>query len=354
MSGAIPYVIGQWVCGPRFYGREPLLAGILDGPPAWHWIAGLRRIGKTSLLKQLDHLAGARARDPRRWAEEARLVVTGSADRPLLPLFWDLQGVGSAKDLGLTFGEALLDAEERLEELGIAPREIEDGDPFAALEKLARAARGRDAEILLLCDEADALLDLARADPGLSPRLWRAIGAAEPVRVVLASSLRLCDLGLGAAAERAVAGLAERFSAPRLFGAFTDEEARTLLRQVHLPEASRPTIAEAETEAIREQCGNHPMLLQLLAKRLLELRDLDEAFRQVAADPSVGHLFAVDFELLAPEEREVLRAIACEGVRPATDRLLALGLLHRKKEEGHTIANRFLSDWLRRLVPIAD
>ncbi len=330
-SGALPYVIGQWVRGPRFYGRAPLLAEVLDGPPAPLWLAGLRRIGKTSLLRQLEELASGRA---------------------LLPLFWDLQGVESEEGLASTYGEALLDAEERLGALGIAPEEI-DADPFTGLEELAGAARSRAAEILLLLDEADALLELAGTNPALPPRLWRALAAAQPLRAVLASSLRLADLGMEAGASRRVAGLAETFGTPRPFGVLTGEEARALLRQDHLPEASRPAITEPEVEAIRERCGNHPMLLQILGKRLLELDDLEEAFRQVAADHSVRHLFAIDFDLLAPAERELLQSVATSKPHGTDDqdralrRLLALGLLHRSPAGGLAIANRYLAEWLR-------
>jgi hypothetical protein len=177
----VPFVIGQWVCGPRFYVREAEIADLLGARRRWLWIAGLRRIGKTSLLRQLDHLS----------AEDARRV----------PLFWDLQGVGSEEEMSLTFSDALLDAEEALVRQGISLEEIEDGDLFASIDKLARALQGRGTELLLLIDEADELMSLDREVPGIATRLWQAIDAFAAARVVLASSLRLCDLG-GAEIER--------------------------------------------------------------------------------------------------------------------------------------------------------
>jgi hypothetical protein len=309
------FVIGQWVSGPKFYGREAEIAALLGGPARWQWIAGLRRIGKTSLLKQLDHLAGADVWNTRR-----------------LPLFWDLQGVGDVEELGLTFAEALLDAEELLAERGIALEEIEDPDAFAAMAKLARALRSRGVELLLLCDEADELMPLSRAVPGLAARLWQALAGFEPARVVLASSLRLCDLGTG---ENGVEGLAERFAAPRYLGAMTDADARALLRQ--------GSFAAADVEAIRAACGNHPMLLQIVAKRFQEIGDLEETFSQVAADHAVQHLFAVDFELLLPAEREALSALPPWTASGASgQRLLQLGL---------TLPNRFLASWLAERSP---
>ena len=51
-----PYTVGQWVRGEGFYGREALIGEILDGPRRQVWLLGTRRVGKTSLLKQLEHL----------------------------------------------------------------------------------------------------------------------------------------------------------------------------------------------------------------------------------------------------------------------------------------------------------
>jgi hypothetical protein len=301
MSG---FVIGQWVCGEKFYGREAEIAALLGSPERRLWIAGLRRIGKTSLLKQLDHLAGTDARR--------------------LPLFWDLQGVGDRAELGLTFAEALLDAEELLARRGISLEEVEDGDAFVSMEKLARALRRRGTELLLLCDEADELMPLSRAVPGLAARLWQALDAFEPARVVLASSLRLVDFGRG---EDGVEGLAERFAAPRYLGPMTDAEAGALLR--------RGSFDAADSAAIRDACGNHPMLLQIVAKRFQEIGDLAETLAQVAADRAVQHLFAVDFELLLPAERELLST----GSGSTSRRLLQLGLVR---------PNRFFASWLAR------
>lgn len=329
VAPAVPFVIGQWVCGPRFYGREAEIAGLLGDRQRWLWVAGLRRIGKTSLLKQLDHLA--------------------SSDPGVLPLFWDLQGVGGVEELGLTLTDALLDAEELLAGQGISLEEVEDRDVFASLEKLAHALRRRGTGLLLLCDEADELMPLCRAVPGLVARLWQAVAAFEPVRMVLASSLRLCDT---VAEDKEIERLVERFAAARVLGVMADDEARALLRQSQLPAGSRPPFDDAAVEAIRDQCGNHPMLLQIVAKRYHEVGDLAEAFLQVEADRTVQHLLAVDFDLLLPGERQILRSLAASPDHGVSDqesvrRLLALGLIRAGGSRGLAIPNRFLASWLR-------
>lgn len=242
----IPYVVGQWVCGPKFFGRKAEIAALLSGQE-WRWVAGLRRIGKTSLLRELELRAG---RDP-----------------ACFPLYWDLQG--ATGDLGASFAEALLDTGE----------ESRENDLFTSLETLDRDLRARNARLLLLCDEADELTALDREQPGQITRLWQAIERFDGARVVLASSFRL--------------DLRERFGAPLPLEGLTDEAARALILQ-------NPRFSPSEVETIREACGNHPMLLQLLAKRALELGDVAEALRRFETDPTVHHLFAVDLPLLPP------------------------------------------------------
>ena len=54
---AVPYVVGQWVRAENFYGRAAIIEEVLGGNRNWLWLLGTRRIGKTSVLKQLEHLA---------------------------------------------------------------------------------------------------------------------------------------------------------------------------------------------------------------------------------------------------------------------------------------------------------
>lgn len=351
---AVPWVIGQWVRGPLFYGREAEIAalqGALRAGARRLWVAGLRRVGKTSLLRQIELLALA-ALDDR------------GGGRPLLPLFWDLEGADRAAELAGSFADALLDAEESLARLGIAVREVEDGDLFAVFARLHRALERRGAELLLLCDEADQLAPLARAEPELVRALWPA-AAGGAGRVLIASSVRLADL---AAADLAndggtAAAAVEGFGAPHLLGCLTAGEARSLLRQERLPAAARPGFDGATVEAIRGHCGDHPMLLQLAGRRVQESGELDAALAALAADRAVERLFAVDFELLTAAERAALEAIAegeCAGAADPADpglrRLLALGLVERSvlpRSRGAGgrrlgIRGRLLAAWLRR------
>ena len=103
------------------------------GPRNSLWVLGTRRIGKTSLLKQIEHL-------------------TSSEGSAYVPIFWDLQGADDPDELKLTFADALLDAEDRLEAVGIEVSSLEDEDLFTSMATLRRTLRGQGRSLLLLCD----------------------------------------------------------------------------------------------------------------------------------------------------------------------------------------------------------
>mgnify|MGYP003512965795 CR=1 FL=1 len=76
-----PFIAGSWVRGDNFFGRANLLREILEGSRDSLWVIGARRMGKTSLLKEV----------------EAR--TQASKETPYLALYWDLQGSADARGL---------------------------------------------------------------------------------------------------------------------------------------------------------------------------------------------------------------------------------------------------------------
>jgi DNA-binding winged helix-turn-helix (wHTH) protein len=339
---SLPYVVGQWVRGDAFYGRRMQIDEILAGNRNWLWLLGTRRIGKTSLLKQLEHLAVA------------------SPEHGFFPVFWDLQGADRPDDLHSDFSEALLDTEERLHGAGIRLDEVRSDELFESLGRLRRALRGANLRLLLLCDEVEELIHLNRDDPALLRKLRRAMQSREGVRSVLASSSRLWQL-----AEEGgdTSPFLDGFTPPLYLGALTDEEARELIRQTGLPTASQPEFSDLDVERIRSSCGNHPYLMQLVCRRAVDLGDLEGAIEQVSTDRSVGFFFSVDFELLSVTDRAVLRLLAERSelshdtlrdelaehaaLAASLDVLLRLGLIGERSGGGFHITNEFFRRWLR-------
>ncbi len=340
---ASPFVVGQWVRGPRFYGRRAQIEEILEGNRSWLWLLGTRRVGKTSLLKQLEH------------------VTSSSPESIYFPIFWDFQGAESPDELHQYFADALLDAEERLEALGIGLAEVETDDLFSSMERLRRRLRSKNLALLLLCDEVEELIRLNERDPALLSKLRRAMQSREDVRSVLASSIRLWAL---AEQKGDTSPFLHGFTPPLYIEALSDEEARSLIRQENLRPEARPQFEAEAVEVIRSRCDNHPYLIQLVCKRLQETSDLEEALEQVATDATIHHFFSVDFEMLTEEERDVLRVIikrtaaSSDSIQESMlvetgslggslHRLANLGFIRRNQERRFFVVNDFFRRWLR-------
>ena len=339
---AIPYVIGQWVRGDRFYGRTAQIQEILGGHRNCIWLLGTRRVGKTSLLKQIEYI------------EETAL------DRRYCPIFWDFQGAETPEELHLNFADALLDADERLERLGIGLEEVEAEDLFVSIERLRRQLRARKLGLLLLCDEVEALIKLHRADSSLLNKLRHLMQSREDIRTVLASTIRLWVL---AEQKEDTSPFLHGFAPPLYIERLSDEETRSLIGQSHLAPEDRPHFTAGVVEAISDHCDNHPYLVQLVCKRYLETGGLEEAIEQVATDRMVSYFFSVDFEMLGQAERDIIRMIPLQSVAtgnsirerfsPGSDALEGtlrglenLGFIRRNEERGYVLANYFFRRWL--------
>ena len=350
---AVPYVVGQWVRGDLFYGRAAQIAEILDGNRNWLWLLGTRRVGKTSLLKQLEYL------------------TSNSPTRGYFPIFWDFQGAEHPEELHQDFSDALLDAEERLERLGIDLADVAADDLFASLGRLRRKLRSKDLRLLLLCDEVEELIQLGRKDPALLRKLRRAMQSREGIRSVLASSIRLWAL---AEQKEDTSPFLHGFTPPVYLDILRDDEARALIRQTQMTAETRPRFDDQAVERIRERCGNHPYLIQMVGSRYVELGDLDEAFEEVATDAMVSYFFSVDFELLSAPERKIIYSIAertaassktiqhelpldSPSLIGSLNRLEHLGFIRRNDDRRFYLVNAFFRRWLGNLPltrPLSD
>ena len=306
------YVVGQWVRAEGFYGRGTQLTEVLDGPRNGFWVVGTRRRGKTSFLKQLEHVA-----------------MTQPA-RGLVPVFWDLQGIDDVDALAFSLEEALADAEPRLVEAGLTLDEIIGPDVFRMLGTLRRRLNADGRELFLLCDEAEELLNLASQSEATIGRLRRALLSHEGVRTVISSGPRLWNLATGSATSPFLDG----FLPPLYLGQLRPETSCALIRQRHLADDERPKLTDDDVEAICRWGGGHPFLLQLLSKRVIEHGSVEQAVAAVAGDRSITSLFEVDFELLDEHQRAILRALAQAGGNggqfeesPALHELKHLGLV---------------------------
>jgi len=325
------YVVGQWVRAEGFYGRGAQLAEVLDGPRNGFWVVGTRRRGKTSFLKQLEH------------------VATAQPARGLVPVFWDLQGVDDLGALAFSLEEALADAEPCLDEAGLTLDEMIEPDVFRMLDTLRRRFRAAGQTLFLLCDETEALKTLAEDSEAVIGRLRRALLARDGLRTVLASGPRLWDLATGSATSPFLDG----FLPPLYLGALEPETSRALVRQRQLADDARPNIDDADVDAICRWGGGHPFLLQLLSKRMQEHIVVERSVAALNGDRSVTSLFEVDLALLDAEQQRLLQVIARDsGLQeaqpdsPAVNELRHLGLISGGDDEDLRIAIPPFRDWL--------
>jgi hypothetical protein len=332
-----PFIAGSWVRGDNFFGRSEVLREVLEGQRHAVWVLGARRLGKTSLLKELE------------------LRVQQSRDTPYVALYWDLQGSGDSRGLAETFLGSVEDSEPFRRATDMAVEDLEDLSVTDMLTTLVRRTVRSGWRLLLLVDEAEELLSVARTEPAILPRLRRVLHKGADVRAVLTSTRQLARLN--DRTDYATSPFLQGFIPPVYLTPLAPDECRALL--------ARGNFSPADVDLMMERTANHPFLVQLIASRLFESRDLGATLDQVAADEMVANFFAVDFQTLDPAEQAILEDVAREGrrrrrelaqvagrteetVEPLLYGLTRLGYLTEEQGE-YRFGNWFFERWLRRV-----
>lgn len=333
-----PFIAGSWVRGANFFGRSDILRDILEGERDSMWAVGARRMGKTSLLKELEYR------------------VQQNAHSPYVPLYWDLQGSHDARGMADSLLGSVEDSESFRRATDISVDDMEGVPVSEMLTTLVRRTVRSGWRLLLLVDEGEELLAIARNDPGAIPKLRRVLQKGPELRTVLTSTRRLARID--EMVEIDTSPFLLGFIPPLYLGPLRDGEARTLL--------DRGSFSDDENRTIMERTGNHPFLLQLLASRLFEQRDLAATLDQLASDEMVANFFSVDFQTLDAAERTVLEELARHPDAPRADLAAATrlgedpldGLLYALRMLGyvasadgrHRLSNWFFERWLRRVL----
>ncbi len=336
-----PFIVGSFVRGEDFFGRRDLLAEIVEGERQSTWVLGARRLGKTSLLREIEYR------------------VQRSRETPFVGLYWDLQGSGDARGLAETLLSSVEDAEAFRRATDVSVEDLESLPIADMIATLVRRTVRSGWRLLLLVDEAEELLVVGRCDPGVLARMRRVLSRGPDVRVVITATRLLARVDNETAMP--TSPFLQGFIPPVYLTPLSPDEARALL--------ARGAFSSENVEVVLQRTGCHPFLLQLLASRLFESRDLAATLDQLAADDMVANYFAVDFTTLDDLERALLAEVAREG--PRSPRQLAanlgrseeslatplfglsmLGYL-RRDGEAWQFGNWFFERWLRRRVAAA-
>jgi hypothetical protein len=333
-----PFIAGSWVRADNFFGRTTILREVLEGERDSLWVVGARRLGKTSLLKELEHRA------------------LQNSQTPFVPLYWDLQGSADARGLADGLLGSVEDSEAFRRATDIAVEDLEGHTVADMLTTLVRRTVRSGWRLLLLIDEAEEFLTVARTDAAVLPRLRRVFQKGNEVRTVLTATRRLAQID--DLPDVATSPFLQGFIPALYLTPLQPEEARALL--------ARGKFSEEEQNRIQERTANHPFLLQLIASRLFESRDLAATLDQVAADEMVSNFFSVDFQTLDTQERALLEPVARSGDQ-TLDELARAAAMPKETAETllfglrmmgylsladgrYRIGNWFFERWLRRVA----
>lgn len=338
-----PYVTGgKWVTGSRFYGRERLIEIVLHGPDDNLWLIGNRRVGKTSLLKEI-----------------ARRTVTSQR---YLPLYWDMSASHTEADFVDKLHEAIEDAQlyssgTRWAGFTFSPTT----NLRQALRQLAIWVQAQNLCLLLLCDEVEGLLYLAETAPKTLQDLRDTLQNHSAIRPVLASTRRL-SLLYEYTNQWNTSAFLDGFARHYLLH-FRDDTANQVIAQTQ--SATPLVVAEPLLAQIRHATGNHPLLLQKLCHQLFDseqggLRPLLPT--DLEPDIQLVGFFEYDFNGLTLDEAKLLRHLHASPCTlsdlsshfPHTNLKLCLRNLNnetglgflRQIENTLHIGNLFLANWL--------
>jgi hypothetical protein len=329
-----PYTLMP-VFDKAFIGRKDLLEELLEGASRYLLI-GTPRIGKTSVLKQVQHLAHQRKQ----------------------PAFYiSLEGVTSRKMLQASLYRHL--RRERFEwfDFQLIHFDVElfkKADLFDALFELDRKLENRP--LFLLFDEAQFLVELCQ-ESSILLQEWRgALESFRNLRTIFAALPRILQLS---------ELMRDWLTSPFFNGLPTEEllvlttpEAETLIK---LPGIKLRPVQMAE---ILECADHHPFFLQVLCRALYKDGTLEkltpEKFSKAYHSVLMNGILLNAFAALSDEEKAVMQAIHHKGVAnlrtlcsafPASRslestiyRLVRYGYL-KKVNSGYKIINKFWNKW---------
>ena len=319
-----PYVTSGPITGADFYGRRELLDEIAAGRCRATYVLGIRQIGKTSLLRQVETLVPA--------------------------IFLDLQWAGGRLNDLARQGRREV-RRKRRQSLWLPPHDGLPDDLFGLLEAVNDAAEEARERLWVLMDEAEVWVRVARSDPEVLHRLRGIIQNCPALRVVLvaAKSLSEANTLTGEGGSPFLSGFALRYLGPLGL-----QDGAALLRQEQGP--IPVAVEDGLLFHLLRLTGGQPLLLQLLGERLYEeerLRPPAEGDLTGIVDQAVKTgIFPHDFSALSGPERAILRALSSDQPLPAEadpaylHGLVGLGIL-RREGDGYAIGNDFFARWLR-------
>lgn len=327
-----PFSAGRWVTGTNFFGRKQLIDNLVQSNEACDWVVGKRRVGKTSLLRQLEVVQNKNIHVWRRFG-----------------MFWDIQGSFDAEGLRDSLVDAIEDSQDTYPDIWDEMAfDIDDYADLACpqlLKKLMRTFNKADYKLVLLIDEAEEFMNIGKQSPVLLGKLRKFFHSTGKVHTIMSSTPRLEQFHK--TIETDTSPFLHGFHAQYL-GHLTREESEELTQRA---------IEDPKIRAdLYELSKGDPFMLQLVAKHYFEQPDLEEITQQLEANPSLIQVIEVNFDLLSQDEQDLLKDVfsgksqadhfESTAERVMLSKLLQMGYLDQDDEHQFTINSYFQSQWL--------
>lgn len=325
--------------GEKFYGRQEYIDKILSSDDKIMLILGARRIGKTSLFKQIEYLS-----DPPSY----------------IGVYLDLLRVKTQEK----FADELCFSgqNEFFKQIQFDVEKLKGENLFESLSQLDGMLQQRGTQLLLLCDEAEKFIDFD--EPFLKSMQSFIKYDSQMIRLIFTASQEIYKLH---------DTCREWDTPPFLHGVpevtlsrLAYDEAEGLIRQINSEGKPAIEVSSETVSEIQRLTDNHPFLIQCLCYVLYDdggLLDVTKQHLQKVFDnfPLSGIFFDL-CKHLSPKQRMVLlqfrevqkiseSELSEKTELPSFEIKLALHELTRlcyiKKLDGeHQISNDFFKKWL--------
>ncbi len=324
-----PYRVSSHVEGEDFYGRQALLDKIWRQQSRVIHLVGMRRIGKTSLLK--------------------KLATMGKS------IFLDLQDVRDWADFAQVLQYEIIAARSQFPWLPITEVE-KSADLFGLLRLLDHHLDQAGAHLWLLLDEAEVLIDLGYEDIKALRKFQSLLRRLQALQLVFASAKLLTELDDLTSQEPGYGSpFLNEFPPPIYISGLDHAAALALIRQVQNPPAL--PVADEIAQIICQHTNNHPYLIQRVCYSLWERNPNSTTWcidnNTFKAPPDLQRILKKDFDYLSDLERQIVRAILIQQAVPDIHQIYLEGLTSlgylRQVEVGYDIGNDFFKNWLLNL-----
>ncbi|PIE90052.1 MAG: hypothetical protein CR997_07965 [Acidobacteria bacterium] len=328
-----PFSAGSWVSGKGFIGREEIMQRLIYSNENCDWVQAQRRMGKTSLLRQLEEKIN-------------KGQIESASIRTTLAVFWDIQGSYDASGLLESLEDALDDSYDLFPQSwhDMDPSDFQADHPHQTIKNLTRQLRKKAMGLTLLIDEAEELMTLNEKNPETLARLRKVFHTSSNIHTIICSTPRLENLRQHQAIE----------TSPFLHGfqvhylsTFNRKETQQLLDMGNIP-------ADIG-ERIYQLTHGNPYQIQLFAKYFFENRDFEETSLFMQSNPSLSQVHDVNLGLLTEREQEILSKFTMDHLQsPPSEsnqlifkKLIRLGYLSGN-EKSPSIASDLFHKWLKR------